>query len=57
MARKTTSYFDDYTEEEREMMRKKMAEEHQSWKEIISRFGHPSTWSEPKQMKLFEGTK
>jgi hypothetical protein len=51
------SYFDDYTEEERAMMHKKMAEEHQSWKEILRRFGHPKDWPEAKQLDLFEGMK
>jgi hypothetical protein len=49
------SYFDDFTEEEREMVRQKMKSEGQSWKEIMERFGHPSKWeTNPLQPSLFE---
>jgi hypothetical protein len=40
------SYFDDFTEEERQMVRRRMLKEHQTWKEILKRFGHPSKWKE-----------
>jgi hypothetical protein len=51
------SYFDDFTEEERQMVRAKQIEQGQSWKEIIQRFGHPKDWEEnqnPLQPTLFD---
>lgn len=52
MATMKISYFDDYTEEEREQVREKMVKEGCSWKEVIERFGHPSEWEE-EQLKMF----
>ena len=47
------SYFDDFTEEERAQVVERMRKEHQSWKEIIERFGHPSGWKEEQvRMKI-----
>ncbi len=46
------SYFDDYTEEEREQVVERMKKEHQSWKEIIKRFGHPSEWKEEQMVMM-----
>ena len=48
------SYFDDFTEEEREMLKQRRIREGQSAKEILYRFGHPSTW-EAEQLQLFGG--
>jgi hypothetical protein len=50
---KKYSYFDDFTEEERQQVRLKMIECGQTWKEIIKRFGHPKDWEENQlQMKM-----
>ena len=48
------SYFKDFTEKEREAVRKKMVERGQTWKEIINRFGHPKDWEElkPRQLEM-----
>jgi hypothetical protein len=45
------SYFDDYTEEEREQVRQRMVEYGYSWKDVINRWGHPSEWKE-EQLRL-----
>lgn len=56
MAKPRYSYFDDYTPEERDLVRLKMIEEGQSWDEIIQRFGHPKEWEkrQTKQLNMFE---
>lgn len=46
------SYWDDYTEEERQKMKDKMLKEHQTWQEILDRFGHPKDWPEAEQLTL-----
>jgi hypothetical protein len=52
------SYWDEYTEEQREMVRRKMISEGQSWEEIIKRFGHPKDWDKNAlQISLFEGVR
>lgn len=47
------SYFDDFTNEEREKMRLKMIEEKQTWDEILERFGHPKDWPKAEQLEMF----
>ena len=48
------SYFQDFTDKEREAMFQKMKERGQTWKEILNRFGHPKDWEElkPKQLEM-----
>jgi hypothetical protein len=49
------SYFDDFTPDERDMVRLKMIEEGQSWDEILKRFGHPKDWKDqPLQFNMFK---
>lgn len=48
------SYFDDFNEEEREQLLQRRIREGQTAKEILKRFGHPSTW-EAEQLTLFGG--
>ena len=46
------NYFDDFTDAEREMVKRKQISEGQTWKEIIKRFGHPRDWEEGKPKQL-----
>lgn len=46
------SYFDDFTDEEREQVRERMVRNGQTWDEIINRYGHPKTW-EAEQIRMF----
>ena len=40
------SYFDDFTPGEREAVKQRQLQHHQTWTETIKRFGHPKDWAE-----------
>ena len=50
------SWFDDFTKEERAMIQERRVKEGMNAKELLARFGHPSTWKyEVEQLTLFGG--